>query len=158
MMRPPPECQALRKADAVIEEALESLAQQEVSAVLCGLRQQRKQDIPMFLGHMVGSEQLERVGDVAGWRQPWRSICSRWSARCEQRWTPFTTSCGHGNSRTRSSAAGEDIWTGSRSSHQGIEEHYGRRGEEDRSAIARKGFAICGQNAGKEFRGSTLSS
>jgi hypothetical protein len=50
-----------------------------------------------------------------------------------------------GTEGPRSSAAGGDIWTGSRSSHQGIEEHYGRRREEDRSAVSGNDFAICGQ-------------
>src|ERR1035438_5606721 len=63
-MCPSRECQAPRKSGAVVQQALESFAEQQMTPVLLRFCQERQQHVAVLLGYVVGSEQLKRIRDV----------------------------------------------------------------------------------------------
>ena len=57
---------------AVVEQALESLAEQEVPAVFFGLGKEGQKNIAQLSGDVVCSEQLQSVGEIDHFGDRWR--------------------------------------------------------------------------------------
>ena len=62
----------LREPCAVVEQALESFAEQEVPAVFFGLGKEGQQNIAQLSGDVVCSEQLQSVGEIDHLGDRWR--------------------------------------------------------------------------------------